>query len=68
MAGVTAAATGAILGAVIILGKKSISDIPTALLALVTVTLLFKTKKIKEPVIVLAAAIIGLLTYPLIHH
>jgi len=68
VAGVTAAATGAISGAVVVLGRKSISDIPTALLALVTVTLLFKSKKIKEPVIVLAAAIIGLVLYPLIHH
>ncbi len=68
VAGVTSAATGAITGAVIILGRKSILDIPTALLALVTVTLLFKSKKIKEPIIVLAAAIIGFFIYPLVHH
>src|SRR5579885_3261165 len=64
VAGVTAAATGAISGAVVILGRTSISDIPTAPPALVTVTLLFKTTKIKEPVIVLVAALIGLLLYP----
>jgi len=68
VAGVTGAATGAITGAVIVLGRRSISDIPTALLALVTVALLFKTKKIKEPVIVLAAAILGLVIYPWVHH
>lgn len=68
VAGVTAAATGAIAGAVIILGRKSISDMPTALLAIVTVTLLFRTKKIKEPLIVLAAAILGFVVYPLVHH
>jgi len=68
VAGVTAAATGAIAGAVVILGRRSISDIPTALLALVTVTLLFKTKKIKEPIIVLAAALIGVLIFPWVHH
>ena len=59
--GVTAAAIGAITGAVIVLGRKSIIDIPTALLAIITATLLWKTKKIPEPVIILVAAIIGLI-------
>ena len=68
VAGVTAAATGAISGAVIILGRKSISDLPTALLALVTAVLLFKSRKIKEPLLVLAAAIIGFFIYPLVRH
>ena len=58
--GVTAAAIGAITGAVIVLGRKSIVDIPTALLAIVTAALLWKTKKIPEPLIILAAALIGL--------
>jgi chromate transporter len=66
--GVTAAAIGAITGAVIVLGKRSIIDIPTALLAAATLLLLWKTKKIPEPVIVLAAALIGLVVYPLMHH
>lgn len=66
--GVTAAATGAITGAVIVLGKRSIIDIPTALLAALTLLLLSKTRKIPEPVIVLAAALIGLIVYPLIHN
>jgi len=68
VAGVTAAATGAIAGAVIVLGRKSITDLPTALLALVTLTLLFMSKKIKEPLIVVAAALIGLMAYPWLHH
>lgn len=59
--GITAAAVGAITGAVIVLGKKSIIDIPTVLLALVTAGILWKTKKIPEPVIILAAAILGLI-------
>ena len=58
--GITAAAVGAITGAVIVLGRKSVVDIPTALLAIVTVGLLWKTKKIPEPLIILVAAIIGL--------
>ncbi len=66
--GVTAAAVGAITGAVIVLAKRSIVDIPTALLALVTVALLLKFKKLSEPVIVVGAALIGLAAYPLLHH
>ena len=66
--GVTAAAIGAITGAVIVLAKRSIIDIPTVLLALVTVALLLKFKKLSEPMIVAGAAAIGLLAYPLLHH
>lgn len=65
--GVTAAAVGAITGAVVILGKKSIVDIPTFLLALVTLILLWKSKKVSEPIIVLGSAIIGLVIYPFMH-
>ncbi len=59
--GVTAAAIGAIAGAVIVLGKRSLTDIPTILIALATVVLLFKFKKLKEPYIILAAALIGII-------
>jgi chromate transporter len=66
--GVTVAATGAIAGAVIVLGRKSILDIPTALIALVTLGLLWHfKKKLPEPIVVLAAALIGLVIYPLTH-
>jgi chromate transporter len=63
--GVTAAAIGTITGAVIVLGKRSIIDAPTALLAVATVLLIWRFKKLPEPVVVLAAAIVGLLAYPL---
>jgi chromate transporter len=66
--GVTVAATGAIAGAVIVLGRKSIIDIPTALIALVTLALLwYFKKKLPEPIVVLAAALVGLVIYPLTH-
>ncbi len=64
--GVTAAAIGTITGAVFVLGKRSITDLPTILLAITTVVLLWKFKKIPEPVVVAAAAAIGLVVYPLI--
>jgi chromate transporter len=63
--GVTAAAIGTITGAVIVLGKRSIIDIPTILLAVFTVVLIWKFKKLPEPAIVLAAALVGLVVYPL---
>jgi len=65
--GVTAAAVGAITGAVIVLAKRSIVDVPTALLAVATVLLLVKFKKLPEPVIVAGAALLGLALYPLMH-
>lgn len=64
--GVTAAAIGAITGAVVVLARRSIVDMPTLLLAIVTVLLLWRFKKLPEPAIVAAAAAIGLLVYPLL--
>jgi len=61
--GVTAAAIGAIAGAVIVLAKRTIVDAPTALLALATLILLWRVKKLQEPVIVAAAALVGLALY-----
>jgi chromate transporter len=65
--GVTSAATGAIAGSVIILGSKSIVDVTTGILALTTLGLVWKVKKLPEPFIVLGAAAIGLIVYPLVH-
>jgi chromate transporter len=65
--GITAAAVGAITGSVIVIARRSIVDWPTVVLALVTVLLLWRFKKLQEPVIVVAAALFGLAVYPLIH-
>ncbi|HEY9808383.1 MAG TPA: chromate transporter [Halomicronema sp.] len=60
--GVTTAAIGAITGAVIVLGRRSLIDIPTILIAAVTLGLLFKFKnKLPEPIIVAVAAVIGVI-------
>ncbi|MBA3259172.1 MAG: chromate transporter [Gemmatimonadales bacterium] len=58
--GVTAAAIGAIGGAVIVLGRRSVVDLPTALIAVGTGVLLWKAR-VPEPAIILAAAMLGLL-------
>ena len=59
--GVTAAAIGAIAGAVLVLGKRTLTDIPTVMIAITTAGVLFKFKKLPEPFIILAAAFIGIL-------
>jgi chromate transporter len=63
--GVTAAAIGAITGAVIVLGRRSITDAVTAALAIGTVAILWKFKKLPEPVVIVAAALIGIAVHPL---
>ena len=65
--GVTAAAIGAITGAVLVLAQRSIVDIPTVLVALAAVGLIWKVKKLPEPVIVAAAALIGFVAFPGLH-
>jgi chromate transporter len=65
--GITAAAVGAITGSVLVIAKRSLIDMPTVALAIATVLLLWRFKKLQEPVIVVAAALLGLVVYPLIH-
>jgi chromate transporter len=65
--GITAAAIGAITGSVIVLARRSVVDVPTAAVALVTLAVLWKFKKLQEPIVIVAAAVFGLLVYPLMH-
>ncbi len=58
--GITAAVVGALAGSVIVIAIRTIKDIPTALIAFATMAILIKSKKIKEPQIILVAAIAGL--------
>lgn len=58
--GVTAAATGAIAGAVIVLARRSLVDPITVGIALVTLGVLWRFKKVQEPQVVAVAAIAGL--------
>jgi chromate transporter len=64
--GVTTAAIGAISGAVVVLGRRSIVDLPTMILFLGTLLLLWKVKKLPEPLLVLGAAVLGLILFPLV--
>ncbi len=70
--GVTAAAVGAIAGACVVLGRRTIfhdgwtPDFPKVVLFAVTLGLLLRFKKLSEPVVVLGAAVVGLVLYPLV--
>ena len=59
--GVTAAATGAIAGAVYVLARRAIVDIPTILMFAGTLACLVWLKRIPEPVIIAAVGIASIL-------
>src|SRR5215470_6681796 len=61
--GVTAAAVGAIAGAAYILARRSLIDVPTVIIGIVTLAVLMMTKKIPEPVMILTAGAAGLLLH-----
>jgi chromate transporter len=60
--GVTAAAVGAIAGAACILGRRSLIDLPTISIAIMTFAFLSLTK-IPEPLLILVAGVVGLLLF-----
>jgi len=60
--GVTAAATGAIAGAAFVLGRRAITDVGAAIICVTAFAILARTKRIPEPLVIVAAGILGLLT------
>lgn len=58
--GVTAAAVGAITGAAFVLGRRAITDLPTFLIASLSLALLLRTKRVPEPMLILIAGAVGL--------
>jgi len=61
VAGVSAAAAGALGGAAIVLGHRAITDLPTIAIAVGTLLVLVKAKKVPEPVVIVAAGVVGLI-------
>ncbi|WP_316634510.1 chromate transporter [uncultured Flavobacterium sp.] len=59
--GITAAVVGALVGSVFVIASRTIIDIPTLLIAIITVLALLYIKKIQEPVIIIVAAALGIL-------
>ncbi len=61
VAGVTAAATGAIAGAAYVLGRRAILDLPTLAIGLATLAVLTWARKVPEPLVIVAAGVAGVL-------
>jgi chromate transporter len=62
---VTAAATGAIAGAAVVLGRRAIVDWPTVGIAATALMLLLVSRKVREPWVILGAGAVGMwLTNP----
>jgi chromate transporter len=61
--GVTAAATGAIAGAVFVLGRRAIIDGPTLAMFLGALAVVLWVRRVPEPVLLLAAGIVGILVH-----
>ncbi len=57
--GITAATTGAIAGAVVVLARRSVYDLSTILICAVSVAVLFRWK-VPEPILIACAALAGL--------
>ena len=64
--GATAAATGAITGAVLVLATRAIIDLPTTTIAFVSLAVLWRYK-VPEPIIVSIAGLVGLVLWPILH-
>lgn len=58
--GVSAAATGAIAGAAIVLGRRAITDVGAVVIAVVVAALFVRFKKLQEPLVILVAGAVGL--------
>ena len=59
--GITAAVMGALMGSVFVISLRTIKDVPTFLIALFTLLALLYVKKLKEPLIILVAAALGII-------
>ena len=60
VAGVTAAASGTIAGACVVLARRAIVDVPTLLVALAVLGITWRFK-VPEPVLIAAGAVVGLI-------
>lgn len=57
--GVTAAAVGAIAGAVVVLAKRQFIDLPSVAIAVTAAVILMLFKKVREPLLIVLAALAG---------
>lgn len=57
--GVTAAATGAILGAVVVLARRALVDVATVAICLATLLVVLRLRRVPEAVVILAGGVVG---------
>jgi chromate transporter len=62
--GVTAAATGAIAGAAVVLGRRALVDPTAAAIALAALVVLLRFRKVPEPLLIAAAGALGVVSAP----
>jgi len=58
--GVTASAVGALTGAVWVLGRRAVIDVRTLLILAASLLVVYKFKKVPEPVLIGVAGLVGL--------
>jgi len=63
--GATAAATGAIAGAVVVLGQRAIIDVPTAIVAAASLVVLLRSRT-PEPLVIAVSGVAGLVLWGLV--
>jgi chromate transporter len=61
--GVTAAAVGALLGAVAVMATRTLVDLPTAMIAVAALVWLLVRPRVPEPLVLAAAALVGLVVH-----
>jgi chromate transporter len=61
--GVTAAATGAIVGAAVVLGRRALVDVPTWLVFALALAVVLRARRVPEPVLIAGAAVVGVLVH-----
>ena len=64
--GITVAVVGVLVGTTYLVGKTAVGDPLTVGVAVASLIALFVWKRLPEPVVVLAGALIGLIAYPII--
>ncbi len=64
--GITVAVVGVLVGTTYLVGKTAIGDALTIGLAAASLVVLFTWKRLPEPAVVLAGALIGLIAYPIV--
>jgi chromate transporter len=59
IAGATAGTAGAIVGAVVVLARRAIVDVPSAMIGVAALALMLSLRRVPEPLLILLAGVVG---------